>query len=835
MKNILLLILILFCFEIGYGQIGFEKQTISIFHDLSVLNKIDIDNDNDFDFIIAQNNEIFLYENLGLDVSFSQQQMIISNQNTNADDGLEILFIDDVDSDGDEDILVSLKAENFSGPFSFIWYENIGNNTFNQSQTIDVLNESFNIQLFDFDNDGDNDILEFHNVNLSPFNGIINLYENLDGEGTFSNKQQVITSSSPIAAIEMDLDNDGDYDILYHNANGENYLIENSDGNGTFNNENLILASTPPKFPIPADLDGDNDTDLLFTSTIDIFNPSQTNGQLEWYENSDSQGNMVFAQEIINNSTAFYLPNITDMDNDGDNDIVTISSNNILMFENIDGFGSFGSEQTVSANGYSNVTLLLLDIDSDGDNDIILNKIINNQIVWFENLKLGNEINGFIKVDIDNIGCDQSNTSVPFAMITSTNGQNTFSSTTNSNGNYQIATNEGNFITEIQNLSPYFTSTPISANTTFTDLGNTDIVDFCIEPTSAVDDLNITIIPPIDDPRPGFDTSYQIIYSNIGTTQLNGDIMFQFENSKIQFLNASETVASQTSNTLTFNYSNLNPFETRTIDLDFNVFPPPTTNIDDELISTATINPVSGDETQDDNTFELEQTVIGSFDPNDIKVLEGEEVLIDDIDKYLHYIIRFQNTGTASAINVRVEHILDNKLDWTTMQLQSLSHQGRVEITDGSEVQFIFNNINLPYSTTDEPNSHGYIAFKIKPKDDVIVGDIITGVADIYFDFNPPITTISVFTEIVQNLSNEEFTLNKIKIFPNPTSETLNIQSNIEISNISVFDMSGRQLIIKKTDNSNSFKLDLNNLSSGIYLLEVQSNSTKQILKFIKQ
>ncbi len=169
------------------------------------------------------------------------------------------------------------------------------------------------------------------------------------------------------------------------------------------------------------------------------------------------------------------------------------------------------------------------------------------------------------------------------------------------------------------------------------------------------------------------------------------------------------------------------------------------------LVSTATVNPISGDETEDDNVFTLEQTVIGSYDPNDITVLEGDEIFIEDASKYIHYLIRFQNTGTASAIFVRVEHILDEKLDWTTMQLESLSHTGRVQITDGSNVEFNFNNINLPDSTTDEPNSHGYIAFKIKPKTDIEVGDVFNAVAGIYFDFNPPIVTNIATTEIVEH------------------------------------------------------------------------------------
>jgi hypothetical protein len=167
------------------------------------------------------------------------------------------------------------------------------------------------------------------------------------------------------------------------------------------------------------------------------------------------------------------------------------------------------------------------------------------------------------------------------------------------------------------------------------------------------------------------------------------------------------------------------------------------------------------------------------------------------------------------------------------MQLQSLSHEGRVEITDGSDVQFIFNNINLPDSTNDEPNSHGFITFKIKPKDDVIVGYIISGVADIYFDFNPPIITNTATTEFVDNLGDNDFSQNEISVYPNPTNGLLNINSTSVIENIEIFDMLGRQLI-NKSINQTDVELDLSTFQSGVYFIKIESNGSSETRKIIK-
>jgi hypothetical protein len=213
--------------------------------------------------------------------------------------------------------------------------------------------------------------------------------------------------------------------------------------------------------------------------------------------------------------------------------------------------------------------------------------------------------------------------------------------------------------------------------------------------------------------------------------------------------------------------------------------------------------------------------------------LQGEEFLIEDADKYLHYLIRFQNLGTASAINVKVDHVLDAKLDWTTMQLESLSHSGRVEIIDQTDVSFVFDNINLPDSTNDETNSHGFITFKIKPKSKVQVGDIISGVADIYFDFNPPIITNTATTEIVETLSIAAFNIDVVEVFANPTKNKLGLMTDQIIDTISIIDINCRLLesirVSKKDDN-----IDVSDLSKGVYFIEIQFGEFKTIKKFIK-
>lgn len=67
-------------------------------------------------------------------------------------------------------------------------------------------------------------------------------------------------------------------------------------------------------------------------------------------------------------------------------------------------------------------------------------------------------------------------------------------------------------------------------------------------------------------------------------------------------------------------------------------------------------------------------------------------------------------------------------------------------------------------------------------------------------------------------------------VFPNPTSDFLNISSTDNIEFVKVFDMNGR-LVISYTYNTTNVKVDVLNLTNGYYTVLV--NDIKPI-KFIK-
>src|SRR5690606_34069708 len=189
---------------------------------------------------------------------------------------------------------------------------------------------------------------------------------------------------------------------------------------------------------------------------------------------------------------------------------------------------------------------------------------------------------------------------------------------------------EGNYTITPQLENPnYFSILPSNINVNFPTDSSPYTQDFCVTPNGVHNDLEVTIIP-LEAEIPGFDTDYKIIYKNKGNTTLSGSIDFTFDDNYMNLLSSNQIVNSQSTGNLIWNYINLQPFETREISLTMTLNTPTDANCPlnstDLLKYSATITPLASDETPDDKSFNLNQEVVNSHDPNDKTCLEGEIV-----------------------------------------------------------------------------------------------------------------------------------------------------------------------------------------------------------------
>jgi hypothetical protein len=85
-------------------------------------------------------------------------------------------------------------------------------------------------------------------------------------------------------------------------------------------------------------------------------------------------------------------------------------------------------------------------------------------------------------------------------------------------------------------------------------------------------------------------------------------------------------------------------------------------------------------------------------------------------------------------------------------------------------------------------------------------------------------------------LQNESFVkLNsEVTIFPNPIIDFMTISANENINSIAVFNVLG-QLVFEKKVNAKEEKIDLTALTSGNYIVKINSETSSKVLKIIKQ
>ncbi|MDN3675857.1 T9SS type A sorting domain-containing protein [Flavobacterium paronense] len=303
----------------------------------------------------------------------------------------------------------------------------------------------------------------------------------------------------------------------------------------------------------------------------------------------------------------------------------------------------------------------------------------------------------------------------------------------------------------------------------------------------------------------------------------------------MDFISAIPTQTYQNPSLLTWDYVNLLPFETREIEVKININTPMETlpvNNGDIIKFQSIVSPLSGDEYLTDNANRLSQVVVGSIDPNDKTCVEGDKVEPDMIGEYVHYVIRFENTGTYAAENIVVKDLIDtDKFDISTLFPLNGSHSYITKITNTNQVEFIFENINLPF---DNANNDGYVTFKIKTKPTLVVGDSFSNTANIYFDYNFPIVTNTATTTITA-LGNQDFEFtNLFSLSPVPAKNSLTIttKQNVTISSVSIYNTLGQLVQVNTNPNET---IDVSELKAGNYFIKIVSDKGTASSKFVKE
>lgn len=445
-------------------------------------------------------------------------------------------------------------------------------------------------------------------------------------------------------------------------------------------------------------------------------------------------------------------------------------------------------------------------------------------------------IAGNNRLDLNGNGCDATDLPFLHSKFTISNGSSTETLIANASGLYSYNMLEGTYtITPILENPSYLSVTPSEVTVTFPGQESFITQDFCYTANGIHPDLEVSI-DPVTAAVPGFDSKYKIIYKNKGNTLQSGTVTLTFNDALSDFVVSNPMTTNQLTNILSWDFNDLLPFETRVIEVTLNVNSPmeiPAVNNGDVLSYTATIISLAIDETPNDNSFVFNQTVVNSFDPNDKTCLEGTTITPEKVGDYVHYMIRFENNGTANAQNIVVKDMINLAMfDINALVPIKGSHSFVTNITSGNKVEFIFENINLPF---DDTNNDGYVAFKIKTKPTLVLGNTFSNTASIYFDYNFPIVTNTATTTIAV-LATQDFVFsNYFSVYPNPVKDILNItaKETIEVTSVNIYNTLG-QLLLVIPNAQNTSSVDISDLTSGNYFIKINSDKGTSNTKFIK-
>lgn len=307
---------------------------------------------------------------------------------------------------------------------------------------------------------------------------------------------------------------------------------------------------------------------------------------------------------------------------------------------------------------------------------------------------------------------------------------------------------------------------------------------------------------------------------------------------------SSTTPASINGDTLEWNFAAVSNGWQNGFSVNVGAYTDTTAQIGDTVCVTVIVDPIAGDNNANNNIKTFCIPVRTSYDPN-IKV--AQPIGVGDSGRIhpnteMTYTVHFQNTGTAPAFNVYILDTLDTSvLDQATIEVQGASHAMNVNLLSPNQniLKFRFDDIMLADSTTNEPESHGWVTYTIKQQSNLPNGTTIQNSASIYFDYNPPVVTESTLNTIDDQLVSIKEIVEQVhqqtKIYPNPATDLLTVEfsANAIPAELRIMDINGKLIRQHRMLNATN-QFDVSAFDSGIYLLEMrQKNGQREVIKMV--
>lgn len=336
------------------GEAAFVVHTINKNRDVWEIAIHDINNDGNKDIFYSDGQAVCWIENLNSAQSFGDETILWQGYN------IFEIALNDIDNDEDQDLFIADAQGD-----KVVWLRNNdGNGTFGSEIIIDDNGDGpADIDFSDVDGDLDDDLLVFF-VNEST----VALYENTDGQGTFT--KSIVASAEQYSGCFIDFDQDDDDDIAY-SAYSEICIMEN-DGTGSFSSPQTIAGLGYAWKILPAFINDDLYPDLVYSP--DYY--------LHWLGNNQ---NGTFTDHQVDLWGSVNDLAISDLDNDEDPDILSAcrSVGLVNYSENMNNGDTLITTLPILV--YEANAVKAADLNNDGWNDVVVGTWPDEALCWAEN------------------------------------------------------------------------------------------------------------------------------------------------------------------------------------------------------------------------------------------------------------------------------------------------------------------------------------------------------------------------------------------------------------------------------------------------------------------
>lgn len=294
------------------------------------------------------------------------------------------------------------------------------------------------------------------------------------------------------------------------------------------------------------------------------------------------------------------------------------------------------------------------------------------------------------------------------------------------------------------------------------------------------------------------------------------------------------TPSSVKGNTLTYNIADFGAIEPTTA---FNIILNTNSNalIGSDICIETLVSTSANDVNSSNDTLLFCSEVVNSYDRND-KAAYPRDVTAPN--SWITYTIRYQNTGIDTAYDIFMRDTLSSYLDENTFTYLNGSVRPQIHLT-GKAILFNFPNVNLVDSLSNEPESRGWVQYKVKTKADLNFKDTIENTAYIYFGKKNPVltnTTSNVYIEPTVGIKRDYLT-HPFSVYPNPTAGNITIAFEENHSEIRtrILSIAGQEITTDTSSNSNKLQFDFD-AAKGIYFIEISTEEGgKAVVKVVKE